>query len=191
MDGEVSQGCWLRCWCKRENNLLSEDTHRRGTLIQAGRRHGALRRRAIRRSRERVPGTGRSVAGDKVESKTDPEARLFRRPRQTRAFQLSGSCADGERSGLCRARPASQLPMPSASSSGLVGSSVVQRNHAILSSSHVGSRYPVSGREVHRGPAPARHSPHVSEYVKGNVARIASTKRACRPAALDQPAKRS
>jgi len=64
----------------REQNLLSEEHFTvDGTLIQAWARPAASPASPVRPLLALVPGTRRVLLRDRVESKTDPDARLFKK----------------------------------------------------------------------------------------------------------------
>jgi len=119
IDGEVSQGLLASVLVQaRENNLLSEEHFTvDGTLIQAW----AAARSFEEKSDPAEAGSGFGYGGevllrDKVESTTDPEARLFKKATADKSVpSYQGHALMENRSGLgWGPRPASRLPMPSA-----------------------------------------------------------------------------
>jgi transposase len=149
----------------QENNLLSEEHFTvDGTLIQAW----ASARSFKEKSDPPPPGEGSGHKGevllrDKVESETDSEARLFKKATADKSVPCyQGHAVIENRNGLVvgrRGQPISYQCGARSKSEFAGSSSGPSATTPAEPAGHGRSRYPVSGREIHRGPAPARDRP--------------------------------
>jgi len=111
IDGEVSQDCWLRCWCKRGEQFVERGALHCGRDTDTGL---ASARSFEEKSDPPKPGAGSGYGGevllrDKVESKTDPEARLFKKATADKSVpSYQGHALMENRSGLVVGAEASQ-----------------------------------------------------------------------------------
>jgi len=174
--GEVSQGLLASVLVEaRENNLLSEEHFTvDGTLIQAW----AAARSFEEKSDPPKPGEGSGYGGevllrDKVESKTDPEARLFKKATADKSVpSYQGHALMENRSGLVVGAEASQSATNAEREVALdlldqVLVTAQQRSPEQQVTLGADTQYQdekfieaLRQREI---------APHVSEYVKGNL----------------------
>ena len=174
--GEVSQGLLASVLVEaRENNLLSEEHFTvDGTLIQAW----AAARSFEEKSDPPKPGAGSGYGGevllrDKVESKTDPEARLFKKATADKSVpSYQGHALMENRSGLVVGAEASQSATNAEREVALdlldqVLVTAQQRSPEQQVTLGADTQYQdekfieaLRQREI---------APHVSEYVKGNL----------------------
>ena len=176
IDGEVSQGLLASVLVQaRENNLLSEEHFTvDGTLIQAW----AAARSFEQKSDPPKPGAGSGYGGevllrDQVESKTDPEARLFKKATADKSVpSYQGHALMENRSGLVVGAEASQSATNAEREVALdlldqVLVSAQQRNpeHKVT----LGADTQYQDEKFIEALRQRAIAPHVSEYVKGNL----------------------
>jgi transposase len=174
--GEVSQGLLSSVLAQaRENNLLSEEHFTvDGTLIQAW----AAARSFEQKSDPPKPGAGSGYGGevllrDQVESKTDPEARLFKKATADKSVpSYQGHALMENRSGLVVGAEASQSATNAEREVALdlldqVLVSAQQRNpeHKVT----LGADTQYQDEKFIEALRQRAIAPHVSEYVKGNL----------------------
>jgi transposase len=176
IQGEVSQGLLSSVLAQaRENNLLSEEHFTvDGTLIQAW----AAARSFEQKSDPPKPGAGSGYGGevllrDQVESKTDPEARLFKKATADKSVpSYQGHALMENRSGLVVGAEASQSATNAEREVALdlldqVLVSAQQRNpeHKVT----LGADTQYQDEKFIEALRQRAIAPHVSEYVKGNL----------------------
>lgn len=174
--GEVSQGFLSSVLVQaRENNLLSEEHFTvDGTLIQAW----AAARSFEQKSNPPQPGGGSGHRGevllrDKVESKTDPEARLFKKATADKSVpSYQGHAVIENRNGLVVGAEASQSATNAEReiAVGLLDQVLVpaqQRNPQQQITLGADTQY--QDERFIEDLRQRKIAPHVSEYVKGNL----------------------
>ena len=176
IDGEVSQGLLASVLVQAgENNLLSEEHFTvDGTLIQAW----ASARSFEEKSDPPKPGAGSGYGGevllrDKVESKTDPEARLFKKATADKSVpSYQGHALMENRSGLVVGAEASQSATNAEREVALdlldqVLVPAQPRNPEQQVTLGADTQY--QDEKFIEALRQRAIAPHVSEYVKGNV----------------------
>ena len=176
MDGEVSQGLLASVLVQAgENNLLSEEHFTvDGTLIQAW----AAARSFEEKSDPPKPGAGSGYGGevllrDKVESTTDPEARLFKKATADKSVpSYQGHALMENRSGLVVGAEASQSATNAEREVALdlldqVLVPAQQRNPEQQVTLGADTQY--QDEKFIEALRQRAIAPHVSEYVKGNL----------------------
>ena len=176
IDGEVSQGLLASVLVQaRENNLLSEEHFTvDGTLIQAW----AAARSFEEKSDPPKPGAGSGYGGevllrDKVESTTDPEARLFKKATADKSVpSYQGHALMENRSGLVVGAEASQSATNAEREVALdlldqVLVPAQPRNPEQQVTLGADTQY--QDEKFIEALRQRAIAPHVSEYVKGNV----------------------
>jgi transposase len=176
IDGEVSQGLLASVLVQAgENNLLSEEHFTvDGTLIQAW----AAARSFEEKSDPPKPGAGSGYGGevllrDKVESKTDPEARLFKKATADKSVpSYQGHALMENRSGLVVGAAASQSATNAEREVALdlldqVLVPAQQRNPEQQVTLGADTQY--QDEKFIEALRQRAIAPHVSEYVKGNL----------------------
>lgn len=167
--GEISQQLLLAVIEEaRRQELLSEEHFTvDGTLIQAW----ASRRSFVPRQDPPAPGGGSGVKGevllrDRIESTTDPEARLYRKSQADKSVPCyQGHALTDNRNGLIVAAEASQAGRDSEREAALRMLDRTTRKQAVTLGADTGYQEPRFIEALRR-----RHiAPHVSEYVKGNL----------------------
>ena len=164
--GEVSQQLLAAVLVEaREKQLLSAEHFTvDGTLIQAW----AASRSFQEKSDPPAPGQGSGKRGevllrDKVESKTDPEARLYKKATADKSVpSYQGHALMENRHGLAVAAQASCAGTAAEREAALAMlDEVVERKdqRRARGGDHAGGRHAVSRREVYRGPAGTRRGP--------------------------------
>jgi transposase len=156
----------------RENNLLSEEHFTvDGTLIQAW----AAARSFEQKSDPPKPGEGSGYGGevllrDKVESKTDPEARLFKKATADKSVpSYQGHALMENRNGLVVGAEASQ------SATNAEREVALELLDRVLVTRHpeqevtVGADTQYQEEKFVEGLRQRKIAPHISEYVKGNL----------------------
>jgi transposase len=176
ISGEVSQGLLASVLVQaRENNLLSEEHFTvDGTLIQAW----ASARSFEEKSDPPKPGEGSGYGGevllrDKVESKTDPEARLFKKATADKSVpSYQGHAVMENRSGLVVGAEASQ------SATNAEREVAVELLDQVLVPAQernpeqqvtLGADTQYQEEKFIEALRQREIAPHVSEYVKGNL----------------------
>ena len=156
----------------RENNLLSEEHFTvDGTLIQAW----AAARSFEEKSDPPQPGEGSGCGGevllrDKVESKTDPEARLFKKATADKSVpSYQGHVLMENRNGLVVGAEASQSATNAEREVGLelLDRVLVTRNPEQEVTAGADTQY--QEEKFVEGLRQRKIAPHISEYVKGNL----------------------
>ena len=156
----------------RENNLLSEEHFTvDGTLIQAW----AAARSFAEKSDPPKPGEGSGCGGevllrDKVESKTDPEARLFKKATADKSVpSYQGHVLMENRNGLVVGAEASQSATNAEREVGLelLDRVLVTRNPEQEVTAGADTQY--QEEKFVEGLRQRKIAPHISEYVKGNL----------------------
>jgi transposase len=156
----------------RENNLLSEEHFTvDGTLIQAW----AAARSFEEKSDPPKPGEGSGSGGevllrDKVESKTDPEARLFKKATADKSVpSYQGHVLMENRNGLVVGAEASQSATNAEREVGLelLDRVLVTRNPEQEVTAGADTQY--QEEKFVEGLRQRKIAPHISEYVKGNL----------------------
>jgi hypothetical protein len=158
-----------------ENNLLSEEHFTvDGTLIQAW----AAARSFEQKSDPPKPGEGSGYGGevllrDKVESKTDPEARLFKKATADKSVpSYQGHALMENRSGLVVGAEASQS---ATNAEREVALELLDRVLVTAQPRHpeqqvtVGADTQYQEEKFVEGLRQRKIAPHISEYVKGNL----------------------
>jgi transposase len=176
ISGEVSQGLLASVLVQaRENNLLSEEHFTvDGTLIQAW----AAARSFEQKSDPPKPGAGSGYGGevllrDKVESKTDPEARLFKKATADKSVpSYQGHALMENRSGLVVGAEASQSATNAEREVALdlldqVLVTAQPRNAEQQVTLGADTQY--QDEKFIEALRQRAIAPHVSEYVKGNL----------------------
>jgi transposase len=176
INGEVSQGLLSSVLVQAgENNLLSEEHFTvDGTLIQAW----AAARSFEEKSDPPKPGAGSGYGGevllrDKVESKTDPEARLFKKATADKSVpSYQGHAVMENRSGLVVGAAASQSATNAEREVALdlldqVLVPAQQRNAEQQVTLGADTQY--QDEKFIEALRQRAIAPHVSEYVKGNL----------------------
>ena len=182
IDGAVSQRLLESVLVEaREHDLLSEEHFTvDGTLIQAW----AAARSFKEKSDPPAPGAGSGHKGevllrDKVESTTDPDARLVQEGHGGQGgSRLSGPRADGEpqrAGGGGRGQPAATVAEREAALKMLDRTVAPKEKRKRRAEDHAGSGHAVSGRRFCAGLRDREVAPHVSEYVKGNLGKNSLT----------------
>ncbi len=162
IDGAVSQRLLEAVLVEaREHDLLSEEHFTvDGTLIQAW----AAARSFKEKSDPPAPGRGSGTRAqvllrDKVESTTDPEARLYKKSAADKAVpSYQGHALMENRNGLVVAAEASQAATAAEreAAAGDAGPGAGPKDKRGRAEDHAGSRHAVSGREIHAGVAGSR-----------------------------------
>ena len=176
IDGEVSQGLLSSVLVQAgENNLLSEEHFTvDGTLIQAW----AAARSFEQKSDPPKPGAGSGYGGevllrDKVESKTDPEARLFKKATADKSVpSYQGHALMENRSGLVVGAEASQSATNAEREVALdLLDQVLVPAQARNAEQQVtlGADTQYQDEKFIEALRQRAIAPHVSEYVKGNL----------------------
>jgi transposase len=156
----------------RENNLLSEEHFTvDGTLIQAW----AAARSFEEKSDPPKPGEGSGCGGevllrDKVESTTDPEARLFKKATADKSVpSYQGHVLMENRNGLVVGAEASQSATNAEREVGLelLDRVLVTRNPEQEVTAGADTQY--QEEKFVEGLRQRKIAPHISEYVKGNL----------------------
>ena len=156
----------------RENNLLSEEHFTvDGTLIQAW----AAARSFAEKSDPPKPGEGSGCGGevllrDKVESKTDPEARLFKKATADKSVpSYQGHVLMENRNGLVVGAEASQSATNAEREVALelLDRVLVTRNPEQEVTAGADTQY--QEEKFVEGLRQRKIAPHISEYVKGNL----------------------
>lgn len=156
----------------RENNLLSEEHFTvDGTLIQAW----AAARSFAEKSDPPQPGEGSGCGGevllrDKVESTTDPEARLFKKATADKSVpSYQGHVLMENRNGLVVGAEASQSATNAEREVGLelLDRVLVTRNPEQEVTAGADTQY--QEEKFVEGLRQRKIAPHISEYVKGNL----------------------
>ena len=156
----------------RENNLLSEEHFTvDGTLIQAW----AAARSFEEKSDPPKPGEGSGCGGevllrDKVESKTDPEARLFKKATADKSVpSYQGHVLMENRNGLVVGAEASQSATNAEREVALelLDRVLVTRNPEQEVTAGADTQY--QEEKFVEGLRQRKIAPHISEYVKGNL----------------------
>jgi transposase len=176
ISGEVSQGLLASVLVQaRENNLLSEEHFTvDGTLIQAW----AAARSFEQKSDPPKPGAGSGYGGevllrDKVESKTDPEARLFKKATADKSVpSYQGHALMENRSGLVVGAEASQSATNAEREVALDLLDqvlVAPQQRPAQQQATLGADTQYQEEKFIEGLRQRAIAPHVSEYVKGNL----------------------
>ena len=166
----------------REHDLLSEEHFTvDGTLIQAW----AAARSFKEKSDPPAPGAGSGHKGevllrDKVESTTDPEARLYKKATADKAVpSYQGHALMENRNGLVVAAEASQAATRGGARDGaeVAGPGRARRRTSAGRSrrSLWGPTRSIRKKEFVQGLREREVAPHVSEYVKGNLGKNSLT----------------
>ena len=165
-----------------EKQLLSEEHFTvDGTLIQAW----AAARSFKQRSDPPAPGTGSGHKGevllrDKVESSTDPEARLYKKATADKAVpSYQGHALMENRSGLVVAAEASQAATMAEREIALklLDRAVVHKNKRKGKKITLGADTQYQEAGFIQGLRERKVAPHVSEYVEGNLGKNSLTKK--------------
>ena len=165
-----------------EKQLLSEEHFTvDGTLIQAW----AAARSFKQRSDPPAPGTGSGHKGevllrDKVESSTDPEARLYKKATADKAVpSYQGHALMENRSGLVVAAEASQAATMAEREIALklLDRAVVHKNKRKGKKITLGADTQYQEAGFIQGLRKRKVAPHVSEYVEGNLGKNSLTKK--------------
>jgi len=174
--GDVSQGLLASVLQQAgENNLLSEEHFTiDGTLIQAW----AAARSFREKSDPPKPGAGSGYGGevllrDKVESKTDPEARLYKKATADKSVpSYQGHALMENRSGLVVAAEASQSASKAEREAALrLLDSVVAQQHERNPAHRVtlGADAQYQEEQFVQALRQRQVAPHIAEYEKGNL----------------------
>ena len=166
----------------REKQLLSEEHFTvDGTLIQAW----AAARSFKKKSDPPAPGAGSGHKGevllrDKVESKTDPEARLYKKATADKAVpSYQGHALMENRSGLVVAAEASQAATVAEREMALklLDRVIPPKNQRGAKKITLGADTQYQEKEFIKGLRKRKVAPHVSEYVEGNLGKNSLNKK--------------